>query len=740
MANSLPPARRSPFRQALGAGAVAACLAGVSGVSAQDADRRPPDIVVILSDDMGYSDIGCYGGEIETPVLDGLAANGLRFTQFYNTARCCPTRASLLTGLYPHQAGMGHMTGNRDLEGYQGNLNRNSVTLAEVLRPAGYGTYMVGKWHVARSAQPDGDKGTWPLQRGFDRYYGTIQGAGSFFDPHTLTRDNTPISAYADPEYAPRGTFYYTDAISDHGARFIREHCQTAPQRPLFLYAAYTCAHWPMHALPEEMEKYRGRYAGGYGAIREARHARMKTLGLVRDGWPLTPQAEEWSEDPAYRAWEERCMEVYAAMIDRMDQGIGRLVAELERQGRLHNTLLFFLQDNGGCAESFGRGGNFRPRPDAPTFDPMPAAEIQTRMVPRQTRDGYPVRQGRLVMPGPADTSVGYGRGWANVSNTPFREYKHWVHEGGISTPLVVHWPAGIPSKGTFVHEPGHLVDIMATSVAVSGARYPSTVDGRAIRPMEGVDLRPLFAGRPIQRQAIYWEHEGNRAVRVGKWKLVAKGHNGPWELYDMEADRTELDNLATAQPAKTAELASLWDAWALRAHAKPWPWGQIQPDNVGSNQARFVLKAGEKLVREACPRVGGTPFRVSAEVEIAGDGVILAQGGSSLGYALYVRNGLLEAAVRRKDEGTFLTAPGPLPPGRQNVGMALLRGGRLEISAGGQVVATAEAGGLIQSMPLDGLLVGGDDGGLVGRYGKDGNAFAGTIHEVCVELEKAPK
>ena len=537
---------------------------------AAEAAAAKPNIIVILSDDMGFSDIGCYGGEIRTPNLDALAADGIRFTQFYNTGRCCPTRASLLTGLYPHQAGVGHMMNDRGTEGYRGDLNRRCATLAEVLRPAGYGTYAVGKWHVTRFAQADDSKHNWPLQRGFDRFYGTIHGAGSFYDPSTLTRDNTPVSPFADPEYRP-SAYYYTDAISDQAARFIDEHGARHADKPFFMYVAYTCAHWPMHALPEDIARYKGAYDGGYGPVRRARYERLKRLGLIDPGCALSPQAGVW-EEVDDRRWEAACMEVYAAMIDRMDQGIGRLVAQLKRAGQWENTLLVFMQDNGGCAEETGRVGNRlhpdQPRPAQPTLAPLAAeAILGGGSVPDQTRDGYPVRMGRQVMPGPADTYIAYGKAWANVSNTPFREYKHWVHEGGIATPLIAHWPARIRAKGSLCRSPGHLVDIMATCIDVAGARYP---DERT--PPEGRSLAPAFEGRPVERDALYWEHEGNAAVREGDWKLVRKGREGSWELYDLSADRSELRDLAAGHPDRVRRLAAKWSAWAERTGVLPYP------------------------------------------------------------------------------------------------------------------------------------------------------------------------
>ncbi|MEZ5434990.1 MAG: arylsulfatase [Verrucomicrobiales bacterium] len=459
-----------------------------------------PNIVLIMSDDMGFSDIGCYGSEINTPNLDALAAGGVRFTQFYNTSRCCPTRASLLTGLYPHQAGVGHMMEDKGFEGYRGDLNRHCLTIAEVLRTAGYRTYMTGKWHVTKIVKPgsDADKLNWPLQRGFDRFYGTIHGAGSFFDPNTLTRDNTYISPFDDAAYRPEEPYYYTHALTDHAVRFIRDHQKDHAEAPFFLYLPYTAAHWPLHALPADIAKYKGRYDAGYDAIRAARYEKMKALGLIDASAELSPAAGNWSEVND-KAWEAANMEVYAAMIDSMDQGIGKIMACLRETHYWDNTLVLFLQDNGGCAEGMGRG-NKNPAPPVragqPSLKPVVADFLQPDMIPRQTRDGFPMRQGQGVIPGGADTYQGYGQAWANVSNTPFREYKHWVHEGGISTPLIAHWPNGIGRQGELERTPGHLIDIMATCVDVAGATYPQTAhEGQSIHPLEGRSLVPAFCG-----------------------------------------------------------------------------------------------------------------------------------------------------------------------------------------------------------------------------------------------------
>lgn len=564
----LQPARR------LAAAFLIAC-------SAAGAAPRP-NIIVILADDVGYSDLGCYGSEIRTPHLDALARDGVRFTQFYNTGRCCPTRASLLTGLYAHQAGIGHMVDDWSLkvgDAYAGELSHRAVTLAEVLRRAGYATYMAGKWHVTQKTRPEGeaDRHNWPLQRGFDRFYGTIHGAGSFYDPNTLVRDNRFISPQADPEYRPE-LYYYTDALNDHAARFVTEHAQQARDRPFFLYLAHTAAHWPMHAKEADIARYRGAYDAGYAAIRQARIAKMRQLGLIDPRWSMPPAEGDWSAVDD-RAWEARCMEVYAAMLDCLDQGIGRLLETLKRTGQYDNTLILFLQDNGGCAEPLGRRGPFQARAATPPLPPMAAEALQPDMIPKQTRDGYPVRQGKGVLPGPADTFVAYGKAWANVSNTPFREYKHWQHEGGISTPLIAHWPSGIPAerRGVLEAQPAHLIDLMATCVDLAGATYPQRFQEHPIQPMAGVSLAPALKGEALPDRPLFWEHEGNRAVRQGRWKLVSK-HPAGWELYDLESDRTEMHNLAAAQPERVQAMAAAWQAWADQVGVRPWPLDGGQP------------------------------------------------------------------------------------------------------------------------------------------------------------------
>jgi arylsulfatase len=523
-----------------------------------------PNIILIMSDDMGYSDLGCYGGEIETPHLDKLAANGLRYTRFYNTGRCCPTRASLLTGLYAHQAGIGRMTDDLGQPGYRGDLSFKAVTLAEALKPAGYRTYMSGKWHVTTQLKPGGDKANWPRQRGFDRFYGTIIGAGSFYDPWTLTRENEAITPENDPIYQPE-RYHYTEAISDNAVMFAKEHAEKHAGEPFLMYVAYTAPHWPLHAFPEDIEKYKGRYDAGYEAIRKARFDRMRKMGLIPEKWELSPPPQRWEDVPEeIREWELRCMETYAAMVTAMDRGIGRIVAALEANGQLDNTLILFLHDNGGCAEQLGR----KPLKRVPEgIVPMDKDELQTKMIPDRSREGLPVLTGPEVMPGPSETYIAYGQAWANVSNTPFRLHKSKNHEGGISTPLIAHWPEGISARGEFRHRPGHLIDIMPTCVELAGADYP----GGDILPMEGDSLAASFTKDENPDRTLLWEHYDNRAILRGKWKLV--GLSGkPWELYDIEADRSEMHDLSEKHPETAKELAELWEKEAHRTLIYPRP------------------------------------------------------------------------------------------------------------------------------------------------------------------------
>ncbi len=496
--------------------------AGCASAFAQNGAKRP-NIILILADDMGFSDIGCFGSEIATPNLDKLAAGGLRLTSFYNTARCCPTRASLLTGLYSHQAGVGHMIKDRGTPAYQGFLNDHCVTIAEAIRQGGYRTAMAGKWHVGEK------RPHWPTDRGFERYFGLISGAANYFHPEPGTQ-----MALNDKPYVPGPEFYMTDAFTDHAVNQIDEFGRG--KDPYFLYLAFTAPHWPLHARPEDIAKYESKYMQGWDELRKKRHERQIQLGIVDAKWPLTPRD---SHAPAWDTVEDkkdrgRKMAVYAAQIDRLDQSVGRVLAKVKELGQEENTLVLFLADNGGCAEEINRG-----------------------------KAGAP--------PGGVDSYMSYGLPWANASNTPFRLYKHWVHEGGISSPFIAYWPAVIKQRNAISRQPAHLVDLMATCLDVAGVAYPKTYKGNAVTPLEGESLLPVFEGRQRKgHAAIYWEHEGNRAVREGKWKLVSRFPD-QWELYDLEADRTELHDVAAAEPARVKRMSGMYSVWAERVGVVPW-------------------------------------------------------------------------------------------------------------------------------------------------------------------------
>jgi arylsulfatase len=530
-----------------------------------------PSFVVILADDMGYSDIGSYGGEIATPHLDALAAEGLRFTQFYNTARCSPTRAALLTGVYSHEAGMGFLPMDWHPPGYTGALAEDVVTIPEALAGAGYRSYLAGKWHLSdQMVEKEGDearisKASWPIARGFDRFYGTLAGASNYFFPVALVEDERPS--------LPGGEdYYYTDAVSDRAAGFVREHAERHPERPFFLYVAYTAPHWPLHAREQDVARYRGRYDAGWDALREERHARMLELGVVKRRWALSPRdpdAPAWQE-AEHTAWQARRMEVYAAQIEVMDRGIGRIVEALRETDALDDTLLIFLSDNGGCAEEMW---------DSPVW--------LHRFLPLAfrgpARDGRPVQRGNdpALMPGGEHTFQSYGLAWANASNTPFRLYKQQVHEGGIATPLIAHWPAGLETaRGALSDAPGHVVDLMPTLLELAGVSLARQRGGRTSRELRGESLVPVLKGGARERGTLFWEHQGNRALRQGSWKLVSRWRGG-WELYDLEADRTELRNLAAEQPERVRELATLYEEWAADAGVGPWPW-VIRPFRQG--------------------------------------------------------------------------------------------------------------------------------------------------------------
>lgn len=496
--------------------------------------KSSPNIIIIMADDMGYSDIGCFGGEMQTPNIDRLAEEGIRFTNFYNAARCCPTRASLLTGLYPHEAGMGGMvkTGNTEPGPYQGYLNNECVTIAEVLKEAGYYTAASGKWHVGE------ERPNWPIDRGFDNYHGLISGAANYFDI-TKTKNNSVTRVFAKDSmaYVPdQDNFYMTDFITENALAYL----DTAKQKeqPFFLYVAYTAPHWPLHALQEDIDKFRGKFKKGWDVLRKERFARMKEMGIVEKDQRLSERDEKvdaWgSLSELEKDKMDLMMSIYVAQMYRMDIGIGRVMDKLDKMGVGENTLVLFLSDNGGCAE----GG-------------------------KEGQDFWGNFWGSDAVPGSGDSYHSYGRSWANLSNTPYRMFKHWVHEGGIITPLIARWPKVIDDEGTITRQVGTIRDIMATCCDLANANYPEKYKGVAIKPTAGQSLVPVFRGETREVSSpVFWEHEGNKAVRMGDWKLVSKDGEA-WELYNLSTAPTELRNVITDNPQLQKQMIKAYEDWA---------------------------------------------------------------------------------------------------------------------------------------------------------------------------------
>lgn len=632
--------------------------------------------------------MGCYGSEIHTPSLDALAGDGLRFTQFYNTARCSPSRASLLTGLNPHQAGV-------PLLGTP--LNDRCVTLAEVLKPAGYHTYMVGKWHLSEQSTP--------TMRGFDEFYGMLGGFNSYWqeDPYY-----TRLPAGRPKRVYKPGGFYSSDVFGDYALDFMDQGRVSG--KPWFLYLAFNAAHFPLGAPEAAIAKYEAMYREkGWDAIRADRLARQKRLGLVPAGLALTPRSvvpanfintqTGWAdkENPAWdslpadrRADLARRMAVYAAAVEIMDRNIGRVVARLKQTGEWNNTLIFFLSDNGACAE----------------WDPYGFDKLDSPL-------NILHRGADLKKVGGPDSYVSYGSGWANAGNTPWRLYKHYAQEGGIRTPMIVHWPAGLKTRpGAMTAQIGYVTDFMPTLIRVCGASYPKERNGTDILPVEGENLTPTFRGGNIAPRILCVEHEGNRMVREGDWKLVALVGK-PWELYDLAGDPTEMRDRAGAEPARVRKMGDDWDAWAARCGVGPRPKAQ-----------------------DTTPQIAGQPLDVRCEVTaLAADGVILAQGGNERGYALYLQGGRPVFGVR--EAGILYTAAASaMPEGRFSLEARLGQDGAMTLSVNGVVAARGKAPGVIARQPQDGLSIGEDTLSAVGDYPPP-HPLKGKVENVRVSAGK---
>jgi arylsulfatase len=522
-----------------------------ASLNAQKKDTRP-NIILIMVDDMGYSDIGSYGSEINTPNLDRLAKEGMRFKEFYNNSICAPTRASLITGQYPHRAGVGYFDVDLGLPAYQGYLNKQSLTFGEVLRQAGYSTLLSGKWHVGN------DSLAWPNQRGFDQFYGIIGGGANYFntDPMPLMGRQYPVvlienNKRLNPE---RDSYYFTDEIGGHAVKFLDEQNKTA--KPFFLYVAFTAPHWPLHALPEDIAKYKGKYDNGWDELRKERHARQIELGIVSPDTKIAdhddlPLWDHLTFDEQ-KLWASR-MEVYAAMIDRMDQNVGKILTKLQQLKKDDNTIIIFISDNGAEGGTYTLGG-----------------------------------RGKRLNSGPVGTSGSFDyiyKHWAQVSNTPLRAYKNNMHEGGISSPLIAWYPKQIKAN-TVVRGTGHLIDLAPTFYDLAKAKYPANFNGLTTHSLVGKSLVPVLTGVVTEvnrNEPIFWERAGNRAVRKGKWKLVSDGDKNKWELYDLEKDRGETTDVAAENPQVVRELAFDYVQWAART-------GVVEFETIKPKSAAVVI------------------------------------------------------------------------------------------------------------------------------------------------------
>lgn len=536
----------------------------IGDVKANEQKKSKANIVVIMVDDLGFSDLKSYGGELVTPSIDALADKGVKFSNFYNAARCVPSRAALLTGLYPHQAGLGHMVSDLGQDAYRGELSKNAVTIAEVLSTQGYFTAMTGKWHLTKNWHPNDKKDNWPLQRGFQRFYGTLPGHGSLYNPFGLVEGNTATKLTDGA--------YYTDVIGEKSIDYIHE--AVAQNKPFFLYMSHVAPHYPLHAKPAMIAEQKGKFSAGWDTLRKLRHKKLLKLGLLNKGTKLSPRDEQvpaWDNEKN-QAWQQHRMEVYAAMMSHVDQSVERVLAVLKATKQLDNTYIFFLSDNGASPE--GHLNN--------TVERLGTA-WNSALIPKTTPQGRQVKAGDWINEaiGGADTYGSYGIKWANLSNTPFRNHKTWLHEGGITAPLIIVGPN--IAENTISHQPVHLIDFMPTVLNFTQAKYPKNYKKEVITPLPGIDFsQVLTQQKTLPERSIFWEHEGNKAVRTGNWKLVAEypgtwasvrryPTKGQWELYNMVDDRTELRDLAKKHPDKVMALSKAWQQWANDVGVVDW-------------------------------------------------------------------------------------------------------------------------------------------------------------------------
>jgi arylsulfatase A-like enzyme len=685
-------------------------LLSLTLISMAVADERP-NVLLVLADDLGFSDLSCYGGEIPTPNLDRLATGGAKFSSFYTSARCCPSRASLMTGLHPHQAGIGSFTQTKQLPGkglaYTGHLHPTCATLAEMLGDAGYSTWMVGKWHMAEPG---------PIERGFQNYFG-------YKDLYAHSEDQWEVGNYVRlpngtaPEFESDGEFYATDVFTDYAVEFLQQ-ASVKKGRPWFLYLAHSSPHFPVQAPKETIDKYMETYRRGWDVLRAERFERQKKLGLVPMEAELPPLSEvpmdrddiangfsgkanpEWDTLPADRREDlARRMATFAAMVEHIDIGIGQIISQLEKSGELDNTLIAFLSDNGACYEwgPFGFDGASR-------------------------RGITKLHSGaELDKMGQSGTHSSYGSGWANLCNTPLNMYKHFCHEGGIASPLFIHWPKGIKAKSAWIQTPSHLMDIVPTVLEATGAKYPKERNGTEITPVEGISLFPAIAGKNVAERPLAFEHQAARGLRKGDWKLVwGKRQPGEvtWELYDLANDRSEQNNLAAENKDKAKELIADWEQWAKRVGAEPY----FIPENAAAN-----------------PDIAQRDITISATVKSPEPhGVVLAQGGREQGYALHFTGGIAHLDVRVNGKVTRLSAK-EKAKGKIEI-LAKITATQLILSVD-DATTTAASPGLIPTQPKDALSIGKDTLTAAGDY-PDSNPFQGKViaHKISTDIGGQPK
>lgn len=704
------------------------------------APEDAPNIVVIVLDDVGFSDLGCYGGEIRTPAMDGLAAGGLRYSNFRTCAMCSPTRAALFTGLNHHSAGMGWLADvDAGYPGYRGDMTQEAATLAEVLGEAGWSTLLVGKWHVnyVGSNGAEGPYHNWPTHRGFQRAYWFQGHSTDYFRPCELIDGVTPVEPPDTEDY------FANDALTDKAIEYVRTQKALSPEKPFYLHLAFPGAHSPLQARARDRDAYKGAYDAGWDAVRAERLKRQKAMGLMPETVslpPLSPGADPWDGlTPTQKQLYARYMEVYAGLVSNTDANIGRLMASLAELGVAENTLVVLISDNGGSAEGTPTG---TPNVFAPAFGrPVPvekAAELYDVMGEDGTFPHYPI-------------------GWSCVSNTPYRMYKQYTHLGGVADPLIVTWPKRIPARGEIRRQFVHVIDLYPTILEAAGVERPALYRNRPQKPLEGASAFATFldAAAPAPRNEQYFELSGNRAYLEGDWRIAVRHERGRpfeedrWQLFDLSRDPNELNDLAEQEPERLAAMIAKWTAAAERYGVFPLDDRNLVIRLVQDRQAKGfptrwdIRPPIERLARDVAPIVCGLSHSIEATIERAGDGVIVAQGSKYAGWTLYVQNGRLIYEQSLVPYGERIAGP-RLPPGRSVVKYVQTMRSRPFDGDGalylnGARAATHRFERVLFAPGYDGFSVGADLGNQVSTRYRGPNPFQGRIERVLIEVDARP-